>query len=102
MRCWHCDKPIETISEKIGFRASCIHCSSDLHVCKNCRYHVLGKPNNCMVPGTDPIQDPEKGNFCEEFRLLLAQDKPASPPPKKTILGELEKKKDFDSLFKDT
>lgn len=99
MQCWHCNKPIELVSGKIGFRASCIHCNSDLHVCKNCRYYSVGKPNDCLVPGTEPIRDREASNLCEEFKSRIPQSQALSPS--KNILGEVEKKRDFNSLFQD-
>ncbi len=101
MTCWHCSKSIGDPSVKIGFKASCIHCNSDLHVCKNCRYYVIGKPNDCIVPSTEPIRDREAANFCEEFKPRLPNSAPSSGHSAKTILGEPEKKKDFNSLFKD-
>jgi hypothetical protein len=76
---------------KIGFRAACPHCSSDLHVCVNCRYFAPGKPNDCLVPGTEPVRDREAANFCEEFKLLIPSASPA----------QADKKKNFESLFKD-
>lgn len=54
---------------KIGFRSECLHCGVSLHVCKNCRNYRPGKPNDCLVPGTDPISDREAMNFCEDFSL---------------------------------
>lgn len=99
--CWKCKKSVSEIPIKIGFRAACPHCSSDLHVCKNCRYYALGKPNDCLVPGTEPIRDREAANFCEDFKSLLPTASPTSNEGQRNILGEPEKKKDFKSLFKD-
>lgn len=77
---------------KIGFRALCIHCDCDLHVCKGCRYFCLGKSNDCLVPGTEFIQDRERANLCEEFKPKISSQ---------NITGKdsLQKKK-FDDLFK--
>jgi len=103
MDCWNCKKIVSEAPIKIGFRAACPHCNSDLHVCKNCRYYSPGKPNDCLVPGTEPIRDREASNLCEEFRPLV----PSQPQPNgsgeraRKLLGEPEKKKDFKSLFKD-
>ncbi len=77
---------------KIGFRATCPLCESDLHVCKGCKFFCLGKPNDCLVPGTDPIKDREKNNLCEEFQ-------------QNTLLSKIEgdqknHRKRFDDLFK--
>ena len=73
--CWKCRRPLE--GGKILFRATCPHCDADLHVCKNCRYYAIGKPNDCAIPGTEPIRDREAANFCEEF----APRKDSSSPP---------------------
>ncbi len=99
--CWKCRKLVSEIPIKIGFRAACPHCSSDLHVCKSCRYYAPGKPNDCLVPGTETIRDREAANFCEEFKLLIPSASPAQDERARRILGEPEKKKDFKSLFKD-
>jgi hypothetical protein len=94
MDCWKCGKQISDGLVKIGFRAACIHCGIDLHVCKNCRYYAPGKPNDCAVPGTEFIKDRDAFNFCEEYRPKLP------PSGSGSILGVVEKK-DFGSLFKD-
>ena len=60
---------------KVSFRAECSHCGADLHVCVNCKNHALGKPNECKIPGTDPIRDREKANFCEEFQVKTDLEK---------------------------
>ncbi|HSX26681.1 MAG TPA: hypothetical protein VLE89_06715 [Chlamydiales bacterium] len=85
MNCWKCAKAIP--EGKIGFRAVCPHCDTDLHVCKNCRYYSPGKPNDCAVPGTEYIRDREANNFCEEFKVKLDMEKPP--------------KNNFNSLFKE-
>src|SRR5262245_59334433 len=98
--CWKCKKAVSEIPLKIGFRAACPHCSSDLHVCKNCLYYSPGKPNDCLVPGTEYIRDREAANFCEEYKPLVHSLSPAPDERTRRILGEPEKKKDFESLFK--
>lgn len=75
---------------KIAFRAVCPHCGVDLHTCTNCRYYAPGKPNDCIVPGTDPIRDREASNLCEEFKV------------KTDLSNRIESdKKKFNSLFRD-
>ncbi len=98
LHCWKCRKLVSELSVKVGFRFHCLHCGIDLHTCAGCRYYVLGKPNDCAVPNTDFIRDRETMNFCEEFTPKISTDLPQ--PPKRTILGEPEPKKDFKSLFK--
>lgn len=96
--CWKCKKIVSEEPVKIGFRASCPHCSSDLHVCVNCRYYAPGKPNDCAVPGTDYVRDREASNLCEEFKLKTNE----SPRSNKLFGSEPPpKKRDFNSLFKD-
>lgn len=75
---------------KIAFRAVCPHCGIDLHTCTNCRYYAPGKPNDCAVPGTDPIRDREAANLCDEFKVKTDSSKPPDGDKKK-----------FNSLFRD-
>lgn len=86
---------------KIGFRAVCIHCDCDLHVCKNCRYYSVGKPNDCLVPGTDSIRDREQSNLCEEFKPKTMIQESKDKHRSRQIFGDdaIEKKKNFDDLF---
>jgi hypothetical protein len=103
MICWKCQKALPDPKEKIGYRAACSLCGADLHTCTGCRYYCIGKPNDCLIPGTDPIRDREKNNFCEEFKPILPKGE--TPPPNsnaKKILGEPEKKKSFKDLFPDS
>jgi hypothetical protein len=92
MECWKCGKELKiSFNDKISFRATCDFCHIPLHCCKNCKNYMPGKPNNCLIPGTDYVSNREGINFCEEFQ----------------IYGKLREKKlddakkRFDSLFKD-
>lgn len=75
---------------KLSFRATCEKCSAALHCCENCKNYQPGQPNDCKVPGTDPISDRSANNFCEEFQLL------ATPPRHK----KQDSKQRFEDLFK--
>lgn len=86
--CWKCQG--ET-PDPIRFRSTCPHCEIDLHCCVNCRYYSPGKPNDCIVPGTEYVRDREAANFCEDFKVKLPQGK----------METEDKKKKFLSLFKD-
>ena len=93
MNCWKCKKLASEKGVKVGFRAVCPHCDTDLHTCTGCRYYSPGKPNDCMVPGTDYVRNREANNFCEDFK-----------PKTNTTTPAFEKnkgKKKFNSLFKD-
>ena len=71
MKCWKCNEPLSLNKEgRISFRETCEKCSTWLHCCKNCKNYFPGLSNHCKMPGTDPIADREKNNFCEEFKLL--------------------------------
>lgn len=89
MHCWKCAKSLAEMKDKISFRAVCPYCGIDLHTCTNCRYYAPGKPNDCIVPGTEFVRDREAANFCEDFKIKL------TPP------NNGSEKKKFNSLFKD-
>ncbi len=94
MNCWKCQKAIfDAPSLKIGFRAECPHCGADLHTCTNCKYYAPGKPNDCLIPGTEWIKDREARNFCEDFSIK-------APSPHGNEFRE-RSKDNFKSLFKD-
>ena len=101
LNCWKCKKLISDVSIKIAFRATCISCSADLHVCKNCRYYSVGKPNDCIVPGSDPISDKEQSNLCEDFKPLSSPSSNTEKDSARKIFGEdaIPPKKNFDDLF---
>ena len=107
MFCYKCKIKIELPEKKVGFRATCEKCGFDLHICKNCKFYCLGKPNNCLVPNTEPITDPEKYNFCEDFSPSETLQ-PSPETKKEDVAKHLFKDNDdddeikpFDSLFKD-
>ncbi len=91
MECWVCGKKLEEFPfGKVPFRATCEACFADLHCCKNCKNYCPGKPNDCLIPGTDYVAAREKSNLCEDFSLL----------GKKQAAKSDGAKKKFDDLFK--
>lgn len=95
IQCWKCRRDVD-IGSKLSFRAVCVYCGIDLHVCKNCRYFAPGKPNDCLVPGTEFVRDREAANFCEDFVIRKPLDAADADPMKKAkqLFGEdLPKKK---------
>ncbi len=91
MFCWNCGTKLpDPPYNKITFRATCEKCDAGLHSCKNCKYYMPGRPNDCAVPGTDFVSDRYVNNMCEEFSLLGK-----APPPK-----DNSQKNRFDNLFK--
>ncbi|MCB1119105.1 MAG: hypothetical protein KDK65_04010 [Chlamydiia bacterium] len=78
MICWNCGKETTPFPHNlVPFKATCDHCQAYLHCCKNCQFYQPGLPNDCRVPGTDPISNREKFNLCDEFALAGK-----APPPK--------------------
>lgn len=67
-RCYKCGNEWAEIGQ-VGFKESCSKCTSDLHVCLNCRFYDEHKLNDCQVPNVDPVGDKQKANFCEEFQF---------------------------------
>jgi hypothetical protein len=90
MKCWNCKQAVEINPlAKLGFRAVCESCNSYLHCCNGCKFYQEGRPNDCMIPGTDPIRDRSASNFCDEFS------------PIQDVKGDVKKdfNKKFDDLF---
>lgn len=70
--CWKCEKEVDL---PIHFKATCDHCFAYLHACKGCRFYQLGKPNDCLIPGTEQIADREANNYCDDFKPILEKKK---------------------------
>jgi hypothetical protein len=105
MHCYKCRKKLN-LPSKIGFKETCPFCDYDLHVCKNCKHYIIGKPNDCNILNIEFVQDKEKNNYCEEFSFKADVDKTINKS-KTEISKKLFKDSDddyndksFDSLFK--
>lgn len=77
VQCWTCGAALQLLDGKVSFRATCEQCHAWLHCCRNCVNYQPGLPNDCKIPGTDPIYDRSAANFCEEFVAL------GKPPAKR-------------------
>lgn len=106
MHCYKCKAKLDLPSKKIGFRQTCPTCLADLHVCKNCKHYMIGKPNDCNVPNTEYVSDREKNNFCEDFEIKSDEKNHFDKTTKKDVSKKLfkdsdedDKDKSFDSLF---
>jgi hypothetical protein len=104
--CFYCKKKVDIPTTKVGFRECCSHCDSDLHVCKNCKYFDINKPNFCCISNTEPVYDREKYNFCEDFSPSEQQQEDnniSSDDVSNKLFGEATEKKEssFTDLFKD-
>jgi hypothetical protein len=92
LKCYHCNFPLGV--EKINFRTACEKCHNYQHCCLACKNYAPGKPNDCAIPGTDPINDRKGCNFCDSFEfgttLKKTQDQDYEDLKKKArrLLGE--------------
>ena len=66
--CWRCGTAIEA-RERVGRRATCLACGSDLRCCRNCRFYDPPAHNQCREPQAERQVEKERGNFCEWFSL---------------------------------
>lgn len=65
--CFSCKKP-NSYQTKVGFRDECLHCRSDLHVCKNCDFYDPKAYNECREPSADVVKEKDRANFCDYFK----------------------------------
>jgi predicted RNA-binding Zn-ribbon protein involved in translation (DUF1610 family) len=96
MLCWSCKKEIQ-VQEKINRKDTCPNCEADLKCCYNCRLYDKDAHHQCREPQAEWVRYKEKGNFCEFFEPKTSSDIPLSGAP----LAKEDKKKKWDSLFKD-
>ena len=86
-----CHQCGETITDAVGFRATCPKCQAYLHCCVNCRLYSPSSHNHCLSSTTEYVRDVEGANFCEEFEFV-ARAKAGEPS---------QAKNQFDRLFGD-
>jgi hypothetical protein len=68
MNCAFCHKEINT--SRIHIRDECPACRHDLHICLNCEFHDPQAYRQCRESIREPVQDKEKANYCDFFRVL--------------------------------
>lgn len=66
--CSHCKKDIE-IDKFFSRKSVCPKCSSDLHVCLNCRFYAESAHNKCSEPKAEFQKCRDKANFCDYFEF---------------------------------
>jgi len=89
--CFHCRK-VNVLPGKVGFREECIHCRSDLHVCKSCDFYDVKSYNECREPSAEVVREKERANYCDFF---IARQGGGGPDDEKARL-----KAAADALFK--
>jgi hypothetical protein len=66
--CWRCGATLRKIPLPLTRLAQCPACSSDLHVCRLCRFYDLKVAGYCTHDTADPARDVDVANFCQHFR----------------------------------
>lgn len=64
--CFSCRK-VNSSQGKIGFRDECLHCRTDIHVCKNCEFYDKKVYNECRETSADVVREKDRSNFCDFF-----------------------------------
>ena len=95
--CYKCRNELEFIVKvgiKVGRLDTCPHCASNLHCCKNCRFHDPDVHNECLETQADFIRDREAANFCSHFEI---KDRDSAPDVDDSVNRA---KSQLDDLFK--
>jgi hypothetical protein len=53
----------------VGRRDTCPSCMADIRCCKMCQFYDLKAYNECRESSADRVQDKEKANFCDYFKI---------------------------------
>ena len=72
MICWKCKKEISI--EKPVRGDECPLCHADLHVCRACDFYESGAHNDCRESSAEFVNDKERSNFCDYFRVRKVYD----------------------------
>jgi hypothetical protein len=53
----------------VGRRDTCPSCMADIRCCKMCQFYDVKAYNECRETQADRVQDKEKANFCDYFKI---------------------------------
>ncbi|MFP6682566.1 MAG: hypothetical protein VCB07_10250 [Gammaproteobacteria bacterium] len=67
--CWKCGRVQEEILLPLSRIEECQHCTTDLHVCRMCRFYDTSVNNACREPIADFVSDKTRANFCGYLEL---------------------------------
>ncbi len=77
LTCYKCNKPLsETFKVMLGRRDSCPSCMTDIRCCRMCIHYDANSYNECRESSADRVQDKEKANFCDYFKLVSVGTNP--------------------------
>ena len=70
LNCYKCGHGLsETFKIMVGRRDTCPNCMADIRCCKMCQFYDPKAYNECRESSADRIQDKEKANFCDYFKI---------------------------------
>ena len=70
VNCYKCSNDTELeVNQKVVKSDECLHCASDIHCCKMCKFYESSSYNECREPNADRITEKEKANYCSYFEL---------------------------------
>lgn len=78
--CWRCGNSLKKVPLPLIRLAQCPACSSDLHVCRLCRFYDPKLSGHCNHDLAEPAREVDVANFCHYFRPTAD----AYMPPEKT------------------
>ena len=67
--CWKCGGVQDEILLPLSRTEECQHCSTDLHVCRMCRFYDTSVNNACREPVAYFVSDKTRANFCGYLEL---------------------------------
>ena len=53
----------------VGRRDTCPSCMADIRTCKMCQFYDPKAYNECRESSAERVQDKEKANFCDYFKI---------------------------------
>ena len=92
--CHHCGWEW-TLTGQPGRSETCPQCHADLRVCQNCISHDPRAAHHCRDRRADPVDDPDRGNFCEYFEFVRRAYVPVAPADRREQAARDQLKKLF-------
>lgn len=76
--CWSCGQRL--VAAEYTREGECPACRKQTHVCRNCRFHEPGRPNDCQEPIAEFVTDKARANFCDYFDPAADCYQPGAEP----------------------
>lgn len=78
--CWSCGAKLVAVDYQR--EGECPVCRKQTHVCRNCRFYEVGRPNHCQEPIAEPVNNKQRANFCDYFEPSESAHKPGEDEEK--------------------